>query len=136
MKALVYEAEKERVTEFKPGGAAVHGARAEPARKPQEQPAISPQGDLVLQREIPDRRVAEATLRAIVEGVEAEIGVRFFSSLVQHLAYALGVQYAFVSEVSEDRTHFRTLAESAVLTRRVTPTCSDAPSHRIYSKRE
>src|SRR5258707_1056887 len=50
------------------------------------------------------------TLRMIVEGVEAETGERFFSSLVRRLAGALGVQYAFVSEMSEDRTRFRTLA--------------------------
>jgi hypothetical protein len=52
----------------------------------------------------------DAALRAIVEGVEAETGDRFFSSLVRHLAATLGVQYAFVSEFSEDRKHFRTLA--------------------------
>jgi formate hydrogenlyase transcriptional activator len=52
----------------------------------------------------------DAALRAIVEGVEAETGDRFFSSLVQHLAAALDVQYAFVSEFSEDKKRFRTLA--------------------------
>src|SRR4029453_4861601 len=49
-------------------------------------------------------------LRAIVQGVEAETGERFFASLVQHLASALGVQYAFVSELLADRPHFRTRA--------------------------
>ena len=52
----------------------------------------------------------DAALRAIVEGVEAETGDRFFHSLVRHLATALGVQYAFVSEFSEDRQRFRTRA--------------------------
>jgi len=52
----------------------------------------------------------DATLRAIVDGLDAEIGERFFASLVQHLAAALGVQYAFVSEIHADRTRFRTLA--------------------------
>ncbi|HUE29513.1 MAG TPA: sigma 54-interacting transcriptional regulator [Verrucomicrobiae bacterium] len=52
----------------------------------------------------------EAALRAIAEGVEAETGDRFFASLVQHLASALGVQYAFVSELSADRQRFRTRA--------------------------
>jgi PAS domain S-box-containing protein len=52
----------------------------------------------------------DAALRAIVEGVEAETGERFFHSLVRHLAAALGVQYAFVSEFSEDRQRFRTRA--------------------------
>ena len=52
----------------------------------------------------------DAALRAIVEGIEAETGDRFFYSLVRHLAAALGVQYAFVSEFSADRKHFRTRA--------------------------
>jgi PAS domain S-box-containing protein len=52
----------------------------------------------------------DLALRAIVEGVEAEIGDRFFSSLVEHLAAALAVQHAFVSSLSEDRLSVRTLA--------------------------
>src|ERR1051326_5756979 len=51
-----------------------------------------------------------AAFRAIVEGVEAETGDRFFPSLVRHLAAALGVQYCFISELSEDRQRFRTRA--------------------------
>src|SRR5947207_14731480 len=49
-------------------------------------------------------------LRAIVEGVESATGEEFFRSLVRHLAAALDVQYAFVTEFSADRTRFRTLA--------------------------
>jgi PAS domain S-box-containing protein len=52
----------------------------------------------------------DAALRSIVEGVEAEMGDRFFSSLVRHLASALSCQYSFVSELSADRQRFRTLA--------------------------
>src|SRR5438445_858958 len=52
----------------------------------------------------------DAALRAIVEGVESETGDRFFASLVQHLASALRAQYAFVSELSDDRKRFRTRA--------------------------
>ena len=52
----------------------------------------------------------DVALRAIVLGVEAEIGDRFFASLVRHLASALGVAYAFVTELSSDRQRFRTLA--------------------------
>src|SRR5919204_645490 len=52
----------------------------------------------------------DVALRAIVEGVEAETGERFFASVVQQLASALGVQYAFVSELSADRRRFRTRA--------------------------
>jgi hypothetical protein len=49
-------------------------------------------------------------LRVIAEGVESEIGEGFFSSLARNLALALGVQYAFVTRLSEDGTHFKTLA--------------------------
>jgi PAS domain S-box-containing protein len=49
-------------------------------------------------------------LRSIVSGVEAEIGESFFPSLVKHLADALEVQYAFVSELSADRSCFRTIS--------------------------
>jgi PAS domain S-box-containing protein len=52
----------------------------------------------------------EGILRAIVNGVEAEIGETFFPSLVKHLAEALEVQYAFVSELSADRSCFRTIS--------------------------
>src|SRR3989454_158076 len=52
----------------------------------------------------------DAALRAIVEGVESETGEQFFASLVQHLAAALRAQYAFVSELSDDRKRFRTRA--------------------------
>ena len=52
----------------------------------------------------------DAALRAIVEGVEAEIGDQFFASLVRQLASALEVQCAFVSELTPDRQFFRTLA--------------------------
>ncbi|MBI3770205.1 MAG: sigma 54-interacting transcriptional regulator [Deltaproteobacteria bacterium] len=52
----------------------------------------------------------DAVLRAIVEGVEAKTGDEFFASLVRHLAWALRVQYSFVSEFTEDGRHFRTKA--------------------------
>src|SRR2546425_12600597 len=60
--------------------------------------------------ERPRRAAEDAALRAIVEGVEAETGDQFFASLARHLASALGVQYAFVSELSADRQRFRTRA--------------------------
>src|SRR5262249_39830925 len=63
-----------------------------------------------LQRDAIERKQAEATRNAIVQGVEAQTGDRFFPSLVQHVAAALGVQYAFASEISDDRTRFHTLA--------------------------
>ncbi len=61
----------------------------------------------------PERRQPlpdDAALRAIVEGVEADVGDQFFASVVRHLASALDVQYAFVSELTPDLQYFRTLA--------------------------
>jgi formate hydrogenlyase transcriptional activator len=48
----------------------------------------------------------DAALWAIAEGVEAETGDRFFASL----ALALDVRYAFVTRLSDDGLHFKTLA--------------------------
>src|SRR5690348_12059759 len=52
----------------------------------------------------------DAAVRSVAAGVEAEIGERFFSSLARGLALALQVQYAFVTRLSDDGTHFKTLA--------------------------
>ncbi len=49
-------------------------------------------------------------LHAIIEGVEATVGEQFFASLVQQLATTLGVEYAYISELSEDGTGFRSRA--------------------------
>jgi PAS domain S-box-containing protein len=49
-------------------------------------------------------------LKEIVEGVEAKVGEEFFPSLVQQLTTALGVDYAYVSEMSEDGITFRSRA--------------------------
>jgi PAS domain S-box-containing protein len=51
-----------------------------------------------------------ALLRTLVEALEAETGEAFFRSLVERLARALGVAYAFVSELTRGGSHFRTLA--------------------------
>jgi formate hydrogenlyase transcriptional activator len=91
---------------FKYAEASLRKAPDEPEQNAKE-PAESARLDEPQQLGVPE---AEGTLRTIVEGIEAEIGERFFPSLVRHLATALGVQYAFLSEVSEDKTRFRTLA--------------------------
>src|SRR2546426_10571911 len=44
------------------------------------------------------RREVEQTLRAVVEGTASTTGSDFFYSLVEHLAAALRVRYAFVAE--------------------------------------
>jgi formate hydrogenlyase transcriptional activator len=54
--------------------------------------------------------MSDRLLAALVDGVEAEIGERFFESLVRTLAQALEVEYAFLSELTRGGTHFRTLA--------------------------
>lgn len=51
-----------------------------------------------------------AAFRAIVEGTAESTGEAFFQSLVEHLAAALGVQYAFVAEFAEVNSRVRTLA--------------------------
>jgi PAS domain S-box-containing protein len=53
---------------------------------------------------------ASTVLQEIVEGVESKVGEQFFSSLVQQLATVLGVDYAYVSELSDDGTLFRSKA--------------------------
>jgi PAS domain S-box-containing protein len=52
---------------------------------------------------------AEAFL-AIVEGTAESTGEAFFDSLVEHLAKALGVQYAFIAEFADVNSRVRTLA--------------------------
>ena len=49
-------------------------------------------------------------LRSLVEGTAAASGDAFFQSLVEHLASALGVRFAFVAEFADSSTTVRTLA--------------------------
>ena len=58
----------------------------------------------------PERRPGDPLLAALAEGVEAEVGERFFEGLVQTLAKTLGVSYAFLAELTQGGSHFRTLA--------------------------
>jgi PAS domain S-box-containing protein len=51
-----------------------------------------------------------AALRAIVEGTARSTGAEFFQALVQHLARAIDVRYAFVAEFAGVNTRVRTLA--------------------------
>ena len=61
-------------------------------------------------REVDERAETGAILRRILEGVEANVGEQFFPSLVQQLATALGVNYAYISELSDDGSRFRSKA--------------------------
>jgi formate hydrogenlyase transcriptional activator len=102
--------ENKRAKEFKAVMAAARTAYEELKQKGEDRAGEAVPVGVALQREIGGRTQTDGTLRAIVEGVEAVTGERFCYSLVQHLAAALGVQYGFVSEISEDRARFRTLA--------------------------
>ncbi|MGE0886804.1 MAG: sigma 54-interacting transcriptional regulator [Blastocatellales bacterium] len=58
-----------------------------------------------------EMKSSEETLRSIMEGTAAVTGGDFFASLVRHLAHALQVRYAFVTECRERvKTKARTLA--------------------------
>lgn len=60
-----------------------------------------------------DRVAMDPALGPIVgglEAVEAASGDEFFLALVQHLTRSLDVDYAFVSELTRNGTHFRTRA--------------------------
>jgi PAS domain S-box-containing protein len=49
-------------------------------------------------------------LHTVIESVEAKVGEEFFAALVRQLATTLGVEYAYLSELSEDGTSFRSKA--------------------------
>lgn len=57
-----------------------------------------------------ERAETGVILRQILEGLEAKIGEQFFPSLVQQLAAALGVEYAYISELNEAGDRFRSKA--------------------------
>jgi len=61
-------------------------------------------------RIVDDTAETGTILHRILEGVEAKVGEQFFPSLVQQLATSLGVDYAYISELSEDGSRFRSKA--------------------------
>ncbi len=64
-----------------------------------------------MEQEAIQRRRAEEMLREVTEGTASETGADFFNSLVRHLASALRVRYAFVTECRDKtRTRARSLA--------------------------
>ena len=70
------------------------------------QPELSPeQRILALEQQLGDahteRKETEALLKTIAEGTAASVGNAFFTSLIQHLASALGVRYAYLAECVE-----------------------------------
>ncbi len=63
-----------------------------------------------LRKEIDRRRKTEAVVQSIVTGTAAVTGEEFFPALVRYLARSLEVDYAIVSELTEDGNALRTLA--------------------------
>ena len=64
-----------------------------------------------MKQEMGQRQRAEETLRAITEGTASVTGSDFFHSLVRHLADALQVKYAFITECTDStNTQVHTLA--------------------------
>lgn len=61
-------------------------------------------------REAALRRDAQDVMRHIFEGTAANTGQQFFASLVEHLASAERVRYAFVTECRDQRRRARMLA--------------------------
>jgi formate hydrogenlyase transcriptional activator len=66
-------------------------------------------GVIGLVRDVTDRHLAEETFRSIVIGTASATGNDFFPSLVRHLATALRVRYAFITDC-DDQKHARALA--------------------------
>jgi PAS domain S-box-containing protein len=68
-------------------------------------------GILAVARDISERKRAEDALRSVMVATAAATGEEFFRTLVKHLATALDVRYALVSELIEPgRDRLRTLA--------------------------
>ncbi len=55
--------------------------------------------------DISDRKKAELTLQKIITGTAAVTGEDFFPALVRHIAEALDISYALITELVEDRLH-------------------------------
>lgn len=66
-------------------------------------------GAIALVFDVTERHLAEETFRAIVVGTASSTGSDFFPSLVRHLAGALQVRYAFITECNNGK-HARVLA--------------------------
>ena len=66
-------------------------------------------GVIGLVHDVTDRHIAEQTFRAIVVGTASATGSDFFPSLVRHMAAALHVRCAFITEC-DDGKHAKSLA--------------------------
>ena len=66
-------------------------------------------GVIGLVRDVTERHIAEETFRSIVVGTASATGSDFFPTLVRHMAAALQVRYAFITDC-DDQKHARALA--------------------------
>jgi formate hydrogenlyase transcriptional activator len=66
-------------------------------------------GVIGLIRDVTERHLAEETFRSIVVGTASATGTDFFPSLVRHMAAALRVRYAFITDC-DDQKHAKVLA--------------------------
>ncbi len=55
-------------------------------------------------------RRRNSSLQEMVSGVSALAGEEFFHTLIRHLVKAVQADFAFVGELTEDNTHFRSIA--------------------------
>ncbi|MFG6098750.1 EAL domain-containing protein [Leptothoe sp. ISB3NOV94-8A] len=60
---------------------------------------------LFMIRDISDRKQAERQLQNLIEGTAATTGQDFFPALVRHIASALGVAYAIITELVGEELH-------------------------------
>lgn len=91
--------------------AALEKAKVDLEIRVEERTALLKEANHHLQDEILERQRSEQTLRSIVEGTASATGDDFFRSLVCHLAEALQVRYAFITECADSQhTCVRTLA--------------------------
>ena len=76
-------------------------------------PHRNAEGEIVgvtgLVRDVTERHLAEATFRSIVVGTASATGSDFFPCLVRHMANALQVRYAFITDC-DDQKHAKALA--------------------------
>jgi len=60
-------------------------------------------GVIGLVRDVTDRHIAEDTFRSIVVGTASATGNEFFPSLARHMANALRVRYAFITDCDDQK---------------------------------
>jgi len=78
-------------------------------------PLLSDDGSVLgvtgILEDISRRKKAEEAVLKIARGVSAEVGEKYFRSMVEHLAKILEADYAFIAEIMADQPHMiRTIA--------------------------